>query len=184
MCGAGRGQTYKDCENGYALYYSPAGTLWEKYKSIMYYRTRSVNNKFNLLSWTWPSVPQICQNQRLKMLTCPVTQFHGLGEVNFYRDFFWTNKWNQIFSKQEPPSNTNVDHWMALEISFREDLDIFLCEFNPKLKHKTIFAKHTVVKSFQRLILFESYTMSKLLYTLNLLSKINTKRGLHSHTNL
>lgn len=107
-----------------------------------------------------------------------------LRRGKFLPRFFWTNGWNQIFSKQEPPSNTNVDHWMALEISFREDLDIFLCEFNPKLKHKTVFAKHTVVKSFQRLILFESYTMSKLLYTLNLLSKINTKRGLHSHTNL
>lgn len=44
---------------------------------------------------------------------------------------------NDIFfflSKQELPSNTNVDHWVPLEINFREDLIILLHVFDPTLK--------------------------------------------------
>lgn len=43
--------------------------------------------------------------------------------------------------KQELPSNTNVDDWVALEINFREDLIIFPHVFNPKLKHNLYHGK-------------------------------------------
>lgn len=45
---------------------------------------------------------------------------------------------------------------MPLEISFREDLIIYLKEFNPKLKGRTVLHNLYCGNSFQQLALFQS----------------------------